>query len=178
MPVQEHHAGALSCGYILLNICITIRLAVRIQIGLAADEENTFSLGGTFAYFGDERKGKVIGDSAGLSCTPVKPGSGMGDVQCLKEQGLLEFVADVLIIAPVGIGGYAAVVKNVDKSPCREIYRTAGEQKFLFPGFVLCKGGSDAQSKDLRAVAKLSSNGNPGRWIVHGSGFGIFLNFF
>ena len=104
MPVQQHNAGALFYRYILLNICITICQAVRIQIGLVADKENASPLGGTFADFGDEREGKVFGNSSHISGTPINFGTGMGDAHGLKKQGLTELVPDVSVIAPVGIG--------------------------------------------------------------------------
>ena len=102
----------------------------------------------------------------------------MGDAHGLKEQGLPELVADISVIAPVGVGGYAFAAEGVDESSCRKVYPPAREEKIPFPGFVLRKGRSYAQGKDLRALAKLFADGNPKGGRINGGDFYVSSNSF
>jgi hypothetical protein len=100
----------------------------------------------------------------------------MGDAQGLKEQGLPELVADISVIAPVGIGGYALAAEGVDETMSRKVYLPAREEKIPLPGFVLRKGRSYAQGKDLRTVAKLFADGNPKGALINGGDFYVPSN--
>jgi hypothetical protein len=102
----------------------------------------------------------------------------MGDAHGLKEQGLPELVPDILVITPVGVGGYAPAAEGVDESFCRKVYCPAREEKIPLPGFVLRKGRFYAQGKDLRAVAKLFADGNPKGGLINGGDFYIFSDSF
>ena len=100
----------------------------------------------------------------------------MGDAQGLKEQGLPELVADISVIAPVGVGRYTLAAEGVNKTMSRKVYLPAREEKVPLPGFVLRKGRSYAQGKNLRTVAKLFADGNPKGALINGGDFYVTSN--
>jgi hypothetical protein len=101
----------------------------------------------------------------------------MGDAHGLKEQGLPELVADISVIAPVGVGGYTFAAEGVDESFCRKVYLPAREEKIPLPGFVFRKGRPYPQCKNLRAVAELFADGNPKGELVNGGDFYVSSKF-